>query len=203
MDVDATHRLRGALLAAAAVAALTLGGWWWQIAAPEWPTGAGLAPDGSSSVTYWREDPVTGDTVPELPNATSSVLVDARTGAVAGTHDGPAQRTVTGSAGSSGWRAGGTDLVWTESARLSSGGAVVRQTRMERGERHLLRLRCTGPGELLVAVSGARSAAPMTVGCDGGQVMMELAGTGAAARLSFSPAGSEPLQIEARLIALR
>ncbi|MFI7548712.1 hypothetical protein ACIBQ2_03105 [Micromonospora sediminimaris] len=198
MNVDAIHRLRGALLAAVAVAALTLGGWWWRVAAPEAQTGVGLP----SAVTYWRGNPVTGGTVSELPHATSSVLVDARTGAVAGADDGPAERPATGSAAPSGWYVGGTELVWTESARLGSGAAVVRQTRMERGERHLLRLRCTGPGELLVAVAGARSAAPMTVGCDGGQVMMELTGIGAAARLSFSPAGSEPVQIEARLIAL-
>ncbi|MBQ1052096.1 hypothetical protein KBX50_27025 [Micromonospora sp. C51] len=202
MDVDAIHRLRGALLTAVAVVALTLGGWWWRVAAPEAQTGVGLAPGGSSAVTSWRENPVTGGTVSEVPNAASSVLVDARTGAVVGVDDGPAERPATGSAAPSGWYVGGTELVWTESARLSSGAAIVRQTRMERGERHLLRLRCTGPGELLVAVAGARSAAPMTVGCDGGQVMMELTGTGAAARLSFSPAGSEPVQIEARLIAL-
>jgi hypothetical protein len=201
MDVDAIHRLRGALLAAAAVAALTLGGWWWRVAAPEAQTGVGLAPGGSSAGTYWRENSVTAGTVSEPPHATSPILVDPRTGAVVGADDGPAERP-TGSAASSGWWAGGTELVWTESARLGSGAAVIRQTRMERGERHLLRLRCTGPGELLVAVSGARSAAPMTVGCDGGQVLMDLTGTGAAARLSFSPAGSEPVQIEARLIAL-
>ncbi|MCZ7419410.1 MULTISPECIES: hypothetical protein [unclassified Micromonospora] len=198
MDVDAIHQLRGALLAAVGVGVLTLGGWWWQVQAPQARSDTGVVPGGSSSATYWRENPVTGAVVPE---PTSSVLVDPRTGAVVGTDGPPVDGTVTSSAVADGWR-GATEAVWTESARLSPGGAVVRQTRLERGERHLLWLRCTGPGELLVAVSGARSAAPMTVGCDGGQVLMELTGTGAAARLSFSPAGSQPVQIEARLVVL-
>ncbi|WBB55404.1 hypothetical protein [Verrucosispora sp. WMMD573] len=194
MDVDAIHRLRGALLAGVAVAVLALGGWWWRAEAPQAQTGVGLAPGGSSAAPDWRQNPVTGAVVPE---PTSRIVIDPGTGAVIA----PADGTVTSSGVADGWRSA-NDLVWTESARLSSGGAVVRQTLLERGERHLLWLRCTGPGELLVAVSGARSAAPMTVGCDGGQVLMELTGTGAAARLSFSPAGSQPVQIEARLVAL-
>ncbi|MBQ1024399.1 hypothetical protein [Micromonospora sp. C95] len=198
MDVDAIHRLRGALLAAVGVAVLTLGGWWWQVQAPQAQTGLGVAPGGSSSATYWRENPATVAVVPE---PASTIVIDPRTGTVVGADGGPVDGTVPSSAVADGWR-GANDLVWAESARLSSGGAVVRQTRLERDERHLLWLRCTGPGELLVAVSGARSAAPMTVGCDGGQVLMELTGTGAAARLSFSPAGSQPVQIEARLVAL-
>ncbi|NLU77331.1 hypothetical protein HCA58_02775 [Micromonospora sp. HNM0581] len=197
MDIYATYRLRGALLTAVAVAALTLGGWWWQQQAPEASTGAGAVPGGHPADSYQWLDPVTGGVASGLSGAASAVLVDPRTGAVFDEDEPPA----TGSAAPDRWWLGGTEPVWTESARLSPGGAVARQTRMGRGERHLLSLRCTGPGELLVAVSGARSAAPMTVNCDGGQVMMELVGTGAGARLSFSPAGSEPVQIEARLAA--
>ncbi|MEV2238935.1 hypothetical protein [Micromonospora sp. NPDC049891] len=201
MDVDVTHRLRGALLAAVGVAALILGGWWWRVQAPEVPSGGDVAPGGSSAATYWRENQVTGEIVREHPGATATLLVDAHTGAVVGASGGPVDPVGTTRPG--GTRTSGAELVWTEQVRLSSGGAVVRQTRMGSGERHLLRLSCTGPGELLIAVSGARSAAPMTVACDGGLVMMELTGTGAPARLSFSPAGSQPVQVEARLIALR
>lgn len=206
MDVDAAHRLRGALLATVGVAALALGGWWWRAEAPtSGPVGAsadaGIAPDRASAAGYRPEELASDVRVRVQPGATSSFLVDARTGAVIGS-GGESEETVSGSARPGGWRSGG-ELVWTERARLSSGGAVVRQTRIEHGERHLLRFSCTGPGELLVAVAGARSAAPMTVGCDGGLAIMELTGTGAPARLSFSPAGSEPIQIEARLIALR
>ncbi|GIJ37656.1 hypothetical protein [Micromonospora andamanensis] len=200
MDVDAIHRLRGALLVAVGVVALTLGGWWWRVQAPETP-GGGVAPGGSSAATYWREDQVTGEIVREFPGVAASVLVDARTGAAAGVGGesrGPADATRPG------WsHASGAELVWTERARLSSGVTVVRQTQMASGERHLLRLSCTGPGELLVAVRGARSAAPMTVACDGGLILVEVTGTGAPVRLSFSPAGSDPIQVEARLIALR
>ncbi|GIJ21802.1 hypothetical protein [Micromonospora lutea] len=199
MNVDA-DRLRGVVLAAVGVAALTLGGWWWLVQAPQASSGGGAAPGGSSAATSWREDLATGEFVREFPSATSSVLLDERTGAVVGVSGEPVEPA--GSSRSGDARVG-AELVWTELARLSSGGGVVRQTRMGSGERHLLRLRCTGPGELLVAVDGARSAAPMTVDCDGDRVAMELTGTGAAARLSFSPAGSEPVQVEARLIALR
>ncbi|GAB3856329.1 hypothetical protein GCM10029963_52460 [Micromonospora andamanensis] len=83
MDVDAIHRLRGALLVAVGVVALTLGGWWWRVQAPETP-GGGVAPGGSSAATYWREDQVTGEIVREFPGVAASVLVDARTGAAAG-----------------------------------------------------------------------------------------------------------------------
>ncbi|MGC5050325.1 hypothetical protein ACLQ2S_02545 [Micromonospora sp. DT48] len=195
MFVDAEHRLRGVLLAAVGVAALALGGWWWQTQTPEASSDGSAAPGGSSAVVQWRDYQEPGELVREAPAASAHMLIDERTGAVVRLHDEPMEP-----AGSTRPR---SDLVWTEQARLPAGGGVVRQARMGPGERHLLRLRCTGPGELLVAVAGARSAAPITVACDGGLVTMEITGSGGPARLSFSPAGSESVEVEARLIALR
>ncbi|MDG4794317.1 hypothetical protein [Micromonospora sp. WMMD1082] len=185
MDVDAAHRQRGALLAAVGAVALALGGWWWQTEAPT-PAppgvlgGVEVVRDGSSSASYWT-----------------------RTGAVIGTSGATVGSAAAGAGRPGRWRVGGGDPVWTERARLGSGDAVVRYNRIANGERHLLRFSCTGPGELLVGVRGARAAAPMTVGCDGAVAMMEITGTGAPVWVSFSLAGSQPVQVEARLIAPR
>lgn len=91
-------------------------------------------------------------------------------------------------------------MVWTDRASLSAGSALVREARLTRGERNLLIFSCTGPGELLVTVIGARAADPLTVGCDGTVITTEMTGTGAPVTVSFSTAGAASLMLLARLI---
>ncbi len=213
MDVDPAYRLRGALLAAAGVAALAVGGWWWQAAAPApggsgVPPGAGsgvgLAPDEPSRTTeVWQVDRRTGSILGADPAAGSTVVLDSGTGAVLrmdGDTEGGAIEPGYGYPGA--WRPGSRTAVWTEHATLDVGESVVRQAQIADGESHLLRFSCTGPGELLVMVAGGRAADPLTAGCDGAVTMTEITGTGGPVRVSFSPAGAEPIQLEAELIAL-
>ncbi|TCB98981.1 hypothetical protein E0H26_06100 [Micromonospora zingiberis] len=205
MDVDPCYRLRGALLAGVGVVALVVGGWWWRAEAPApAPTGVGVASDGSLLATYWQEDPVSGTMFRQDPGA-SSLVLDSATGAVL---VDPRTGAVLQSAGAGGDAARGAgregsrrDVVWTERASLSEGTAVVRAARIGRDERHLLMFSCTGPGELLVTVVGARAADPLTVGCDGAVTTTEMTGSGAPVQVSFSTAGSAPLQLVARLVA--
>ncbi|MBX7264873.1 hypothetical protein KIF24_01575 [Micromonospora sp. Llam7] len=209
MNVDAAGRLRGALLAGAGVAALVLGGWWWQAEAPS-PArpgalaGVGVSPDGFPlPASYRPENRATGAMVRDDPDAASSYLVvDPRTGAVVGRGETGTAGVAPDAAATGRWPRDG-EVVWTERALLDAGAAVVRQTRISHDERHLLWFSCTGPGELLVVVAGARAADPMTVGCDGAMATTEVIGTGAAMRVSFSPAGADPVEVEARLIVLR
>ncbi|GIJ75591.1 hypothetical protein SAMN05443287_114129 [Micromonospora phaseoli] len=201
MDVDVSHRLRGTVLVGGAVVALTLGGWWWQAQAPPTLTGAGVAAQGSSTAaTYWREDPVTGVMTPEHPDGASFFRVDPGTGGLIGEIDNTAGGTVSDLSGR-GWAGG--EVVWTERVELGPGAAVVRQTRIAHDERHLLTFTCTGPGDLLVVVTGARAADPLTAACDGAVATTEVIGTGASVRVALSPAGAAAVKVQARLIALR
>ncbi|MEU5548297.1 hypothetical protein ABZ738_00855 [Micromonospora sp. NPDC047793] len=193
MHVDPVHRLRGVLLAGIGAVALVLGGWWWQAQAPGAATSTG--PGGDFRLT------TTGRVEPE---PRTSVMLDARTGSVVPTSPGRGYGSAEApsSAGHRGVRrAEVRHVVWTESTKLSEGAAVVRQTPVGYGELFQLRLRCVGPGDLLVVVVGARAADPIMIGCDGAVATTEVTGTGGPVRISFSTAGAEPLHLEARLIA--
>ncbi|MFI7021248.1 hypothetical protein [Micromonospora sp. NPDC049900] len=198
MHVDPVHRLRGALLAGIGAVALALGGWWWQAQAPT-PAPAPIGPgDGPWSATTWRME----------PGIRTSVVLDGRSGAVVSAHPGGGYGPPGGTADASSsadhrspGRAEVRNVVWTESTKLSEGASVVRRAPIGYGESFRLRFRCIGPGDLLVTVDGARAADPITIGCDGAAATTEVTGTGGPVRISFSTAGAEPLQLEARLIA--
>lgn len=198
VDVDPSYRLRGALLVGVGVAALALGGWWWRVEAPASPPAGDRL--GESSL---REDPVDWTTFRQEPGASSSIVLDSATGAVL---VDPRTGQVVGSVVESdagrgaGRDAGRRAVVWTERASLSAGTALAREARIGRDERKLLIFSCTGPGELLVTVIGARAADPLTVGCDGTVITTEMTGTGANVTVSFSTAGAASLQLVARLI---
>ncbi|GIJ30547.1 hypothetical protein Vqi01_57090 [Micromonospora qiuiae] len=202
MNVDGVDRMRGALLAAVGVVALLLAGWWWQAQAPVEPppgTWTGARPGGSPrTAAVWQVDPATGAVVAVAPAggdqqdaAGGSVLRlddDTEEGAVKPSYGYPANR-----------RKGAADELWNESTTLRPGEALIRQTQLADGESQLLRFSCVGPGELLVMVTGARAADPMTVGCDGAVAMIEITGTGVPVGVSFSPAGAAPVGLAARL----
>ncbi|RIV31675.1 hypothetical protein [Micromonospora radicis] len=211
MDIDPGHRLRGALLVGVGVGALALGGWWWQTEAPTpLPAGAQVAaaPDGG---THWPGDPVTGNLFRQDPGAASTLVLDAATGGVL---VDPRTGAVLPSVGESVGGASAADrqgvarpgnrgtVVWSDEATLSDGMGVVRLARIGPAEPHLLRFSCTGPGELLITVTGARAADPLTAGCDGAVVTTEIIGTGAPVQVTFTTAGAAPLKLVARLIAL-
>ncbi|PZG17612.1 hypothetical protein C1I95_15160 [Micromonospora craterilacus] len=208
MDGDPTYRLRGVLLAAVGAAALAVGGWWWQAEAPA-PAPSGLradvrvVPDGTPHATeLWRVDPGTGVVIAPDAAADSSVLLDAETGTVLrldGDTEGGAIEPGLGYPGA--WPPDGRDVLWTERATLGPGEMATRQAQMTDGQVYLLRSTCTGSGELLVVVTGARAGDPMNIGCDGSVVMTEVIGSGDPVQVSFSTAGTEPVQLEAQLAA--
>ncbi|MEU6022429.1 hypothetical protein [Micromonospora sp. NPDC047134] len=188
MDVDSLYRLRGALLTGVGVIALVAGGWWWRGEAP-----AGSDASMTSPVSAdWQESAASARY--DMAPTGSRVMVDPRTGRVVG--------YATESSGDRGMaREGGRGaVVWTDRASLSAGSALVREARLTRGERNLLIFSCTGPGELLVTVIGARAADPLTVGCDGTVITTEMTGTGAPVTVAFSTAGAASLMLVARLI---
>ncbi|WP_433530168.1 hypothetical protein ACQPYA_28930 [Micromonospora sp. CA-263727] len=209
MDVDPAYRLRGALLAAVGVAALVVGGWWWQGAAPAAGgspverAGDRIAPDGAALATTWLLDAATGAAVQVDPGTGDRFRTEPGTDIVFrldGDTEGGAIEPGYGYPGAR--RGGGRDVVWTERATLRAGESAVRQAVIDRDVPHLLRFSCTGPGELLVVVAGGRAADPMTAGCDGTVTMTEISGTGGPVRVSFSPAGAEPIHLEAGLLDL-
>ncbi|GAA0378377.1 hypothetical protein GCM10009541_21090 [Micromonospora gifhornensis] len=199
MDVDAISRLRGALLVGIGVAALALGGWWWRAEAPASPP-AGERTEVASEDAVWqadrsrfRQEPGTSSSI-VIESTTGTVLVDPHTGQVIGS-------VAESDAGRGAGRGTARHAaVWTERASLNAGTALARESRLDRDERNVLVFSCTGPGELLVTVVGARAGDPLTAACDGTVITTEMVGTGANVTVLFSTAGAAPLQLVARLV---
>ncbi|MEU5913413.1 hypothetical protein [Micromonospora sp. NPDC047527] len=213
MDAEVGHRLRSAVLAGVVVAALVVGGWWWRAAAPhptegsarpstaepsEQPTVstalervlASGAPDGPVRV---RIDPETGE-VSEVQTR-PRVVIDPATGMIT---------DVEGTPGDS-FRSGDLPMfkatIWRERKELTSGRGVTRQS-ADDGVRHLLQYRCTRPGTLVVAVTGADMTGPSRIDCDGTIATAEVFPTGGPIRVSLSTAGERPIDVQAQLVAL-
>ncbi|MGN9810505.1 hypothetical protein ACTMSW_14230 [Micromonospora sp. BQ11] len=187
-DVSVTGPRPGAaVLTVATLLVLAAGGWWWRVNEP--PTGPVVGTpstattdrpaesppftvDVDSGIAY-RTDPDTGRVTLVVPPDTDGTTL----------HSFP-------------------DTVWRERSVLTPAEGIVRQARAEAGERHLLQFRCTGPGELLVVVDGARAADPFTAGCNGSTTSTEVTGAGGPFQVSLSAAGAEPLTVEAQLVLL-
>ncbi|MGS2613076.1 hypothetical protein ACVCAH_00865 [Micromonospora sp. LZ34] len=188
-------RLRTGVLAGLAVAALVTGGWWWRANEPVNPPPAAppaaasdsrrqVAVRDSDRALTFRVDPATGAA---LPVDRQSVV-------------GPVESFPRYD--DDGWLDRPDDLVWRERATLTRERPVTRQADRQYGARHVLQFRCTGPGELLVTVVGARAGDPLTSGCDGSLVTTQVTGRGGPLRVTLSTAGAEPVRVEARLVAV-
>ncbi|MGW0507142.1 hypothetical protein [Micromonospora sp. NPDC003241] len=208
------------------------GGWWQATAptGPVVSAGTGLASDGSGQATYWQVDPRTGDWAEQYrgsasprPGTTASFWVDAATGAVIGVdpaagsslvlepRDGT--RRVLAGAGSGAVsapesgepgrrRAGGGNVVWFDRSVLRAGEPVVRTARVGDGDQLALFVRCTGSGEVNVAVDGARGAFyPHRVECTGAVSTIGITGAGGRLRVTFHPGDAAQVQLVARLVA--
>ncbi|QOC90006.1 hypothetical protein [Micromonospora craniellae] len=230
MRDDSVHRLRGALLAGVGVVTLVAGGGWWQATAPSVGTGARSASDGSPQTIEWPVDPFTGGgnrqnsgPASVRPGATASFRLDAATGAVigvdpaagsslvleprdgtrrvlAGAGSGDVSAPDTGESGRR--RAGGGNVVWFDRSALRAGEPVVRAARIGDGDQLALFIRCTGSGEVNVAVDGARGAFyPHRVECTGAVSTIGITGAGGWLRVTFHPGDAAQIQLVARLVA--
>ncbi|QGN46506.1 hypothetical protein ACN26Y_09515 [Micromonospora sp. WMMD558] len=192
---DPGYRLRGAVLAVAALALLAAGGAWWTARAPA--LAATAAGDGSR-------------TAAGPPGR--SVILDPRTGIPL-----PVADPATGRLAPPGWPrpTPGTvvervddplpsaDVVWRGRATITPDNGLIRRSYARDGDRYLLQFRCTGPGELLIVIDGARYAGPLTSGC-GGPVTTatEVTGVGGPVQISLSTVNEQPVRVEAQLVAL-
>ncbi|MER7459712.1 hypothetical protein [Micromonospora sp. NPDC126480] len=175
-------RARGLVLLLAALVSLTAGGVWWAAQAPAdagAPAGGGVLLDAGTGNRV-VVDPVTGRTVAAgQAGLTPGSRVEAE-------DRGP-------------WRG---VVIWSDRATITPrDGLVRRSSRAENGARHVLRFSCTGPGELLVVVDGARYAGPLTSGCGGAvTTATEMTGAGEPIQVSFSTVNDQPLRVEAQLV---
>ncbi|MDO3703734.1 hypothetical protein Q3W71_18880 [Micromonospora sp. C28SCA-DRY-2] len=206
MDADADDRppagvgdrLRTGVLAGLAVAALVAGGAWWRANAPA--TGPlSTVPAAPAASPAPRSEVVVGDS-----DRSVTFRVDPVTGAALRLDRQPEPGAVEPfwRYDDDGWLDRPDDLIWRERATVTPQRPVTRQTATEYGARHVLQFRCTGPGELLVSVLGARAGDPLTSGCDGSLVTTQAISRGGPLRVTLSAAGAEPVRVEARLIAV-
>ncbi|RKN38850.1 hypothetical protein [Micromonospora endolithica] len=209
MDADAVDRPTGSgagatdpgarggtvALTVAVLAVSVAGGWWWRANEPV------TGPAGRPPVAVASDRPVA--VASDRPVADETVLLDGNTGAIV-TRTAPGEGQVTvvipGDDGDGLGRFPGT--VWQERRTLTPERGVVRRTRSAEGVRYLLQFRCTGPGELLVVVDGGRAADPFTTGCSGSTTTTQMTATGGPFQVSLSTAGTEPLRMEAQLVAI-
>ncbi|SCF35282.1 hypothetical protein [Micromonospora mirobrigensis] len=192
MDADGEDRLRAGVLAGLTVAALVAGGLWWRAAAPQTGPVAGTdpaglmvgveptSPAGSESAAYRSSLRVT--LAPE--GAVGSVEVGP-------TVDRPADFPLPGA-------------IWSVAREgIGPEAGLNAEVQPAEGVRYRLRLRwrCTGPGQLVVAVSGALSGErqPSTA-CDGRVRSAELIGAGVPARIMLSTVDMAPVEVDAELM---
>ncbi|MFC0007989.1 hypothetical protein [Micromonospora siamensis] len=190
MDADGEDRLRAGVLAGLTVAALVAGGLWWRAAAPQTgpvagPDPAGLmvgveptSPSGSDSAAYRSSLRVTL----EGERAVGSVEVGP-------TVDRPADFPSPGA-------------LWAVASEgIGPEAGLDAEVQPTEGVRYQLRWRCTGPGKLVVAVSGALlgEQQPPTA-CDGRIRSAELIGAGVPARIMLSTVDMAPVEVDAQLM---
>ncbi|MCM0678456.1 hypothetical protein NCC78_27830 [Micromonospora phytophila] len=201
VDRAAGDRLRAGVLFGSALVALVAGGLWWQTSAPvtgplpaatpspQSETRFRSVPEGSEDGVIFRVDPETG----------AAFRVDVDRG---GADPRRLMEQMLDEEASSGRLDSFPDTVWTQRADLAPERGVVRQAAAEAGARHLLQYRCTGPGELLVVIDGARAADPFTSACDGSVTSTEVTAAGGSFQVALSTANAGPLRVEAQLVAL-
>ncbi|MEH1099727.1 hypothetical protein [Micromonospora sp. CPCC 205561] len=171
-------------------------------------TGAAFQVDPGTGAAFGI-DPRTGTAMGIDPRSGATFRVDPRSGhtiRVEIADDGPDPRRPLDGRLDEAVRRGRLDglpgTVWTVRTRLDGTAGHVRQHSAEEGARHLLRYRCFGPGELLIVIDGARAADPITSACEGSITSTEVVGRGGPFQVSLSSANTEPLRVEAHLVAL-
>ncbi|MFF4878478.1 hypothetical protein [Micromonospora sp. NPDC000668] len=214
MDSEADDRLRSAVLAGVALAALAVGGWWWRAAAPAPTAGPATAaptagPTVSTALDRVLASGVPGEGVtalvdPETGEATEvrrapGVSIDPETGWITDIDGDSGEFFFQGDA--SGGLPRFSETIWRERATLTPGQPVTRQS-ADDGARYLLQYRCTGPGAMLLVITGAQIAGSPRVDCDGTVSVSEVDATGGLIRVSLSTAGEQPVEVEAQLAAL-
>lgn len=177
----AGDRANGLVLLLAALVALTAGAVWWTAGVPA----AVSSPIGGAPL-----DVRTGSRIVVDP-VTGRMVAAGRAGLTPGSRvdsdDAVPGRGVT---------------IWSDRATITPrDGLVRRSSTAGDGGRYLLQFSCTGPGELLVVVDGARYAGPLTTGCSGSvTTATEVTGTGGPIQVSFSTVNDQPLRVEAQLV---
>ncbi|MGC5017477.1 hypothetical protein [Micromonospora sp. DT47] len=197
MSVEAGDRLRGGVLAGAALFALVAGGWWWRAAAPA----TGPAPAAGStppSPDRGAPDPagVLDGVLAASPDSAVRIRVDQDGRIVESTvlPDGPGDPDL--------GLPRFTDTMWRERLVLVPGQPPERRESPPDGVRHLLQYRCTGDGELLIAVVHAPYLDTSQTACDGELGSLVLPDAEVATRLDLSAVGPGPIEAEVQLVAL-
>lgn len=189
---DPGDRLRGLALVVAASAVLAGGGAWWTLHAPVTagpPEAASRADDGPSDRRV-DLDVRSGVPVHVVDPATGRVTVSAGNGR-------PPAARVEGVDESS----PATGVVWRVRTTITAEEGLVRRSYARNGDRYLLQFRCTGPGELLIVVDGARYAGPLTSGCAGSvTTVTEVTGVGGPVQVSLSTVNEQPVRVAAQLM---
>jgi hypothetical protein len=181
-------RIGAVVLAVVTLVVLVTGGWWWRVNEPA--TGRVVGTPSGAAET-------------DRPAASDPFTVDAGSGIAYRTDPDTGRVTYVGPPATDGTALNSfPNTVWRERSVLTPDEGIVRQARAEEGDRHLLQFSCTGPGELLVVVDGARAADPFTAGCNGSTTSTEVTGAGGPFQVSLSTVGAEPLRVEAQLVLL-
>lgn len=179
------ERVRTALLAGVTVAALAVGAWWWRDAAPALgPTG----PSPSPSMDAFLRPGV------RLVDPADQVLASAAPDDWVIVHVEP-----TGPPGP----ADGAGELWHERSHLVPGAPPLdRRSSMADFGRYLVTVRCSGPGRLVVELSGVRYARPPSnVRCGEGVEALVVESSGAPLLVRFSAVAGE-VDLDARLAQL-
>ncbi|MFU8874926.1 hypothetical protein [Micromonospora sp. SL4-19] len=186
--MGAEDRVRGVLLAGLTVAALALGGWWWREAAPDFgpvvptPSPSLVEPTDQPLGQVVYIDPATGQVVdgPETGLEDTVILHQAPDA------PGPAERTI-----------------WVDRSHLGADDdPLVRQAQAASGERYLLTLACTGPGQLAVEHFGAREeGSEAVIPCSASPTAVTLTASGGPLLVRFTASIGE-IDLDARLTSL-
>lgn len=199
----ADDRLRSAVLAGVAVAALAVGGWWWRAAAPETTAGSArpeATPSTGPSVSTalerlvaagvpeervtFRVDPESGEAV----EVERRPAIDPQSSRTLGSEDAPGDLPVF------------LSTIWREQRELAPGEDVTRQASND-GSHYVLQYRCTRPGTLAVAGTGAEIAGPARIDCDGAVATADVLPGNGPFRVSLSAVSDQPIDVEAQLVA--
>ncbi|WBB66077.1 hypothetical protein [Micromonospora sp. WMMD812] len=197
MGVETGDRLNAGVLAGATVLALVFGGWWWRASAPATgPTPGAPSPSPERVDRFVPSESENGAVFHVDPSTGAAFRVDR--GPDGGDPDDPQPRGEDADGGLP-WS---PNTFWRERTTISPERGVTRQSAGEDGVRYLLQGRCSGPGDLLVVITGSRSDERTQPDCDGSLQTQVVTGAGTPIRISLTTVGNEPVRVEAQLVGL-